>query len=113
MAKDNELIDSHVLNICSKANKKLSVLCRLSRCKCRLFGIFQQQRTLFKLFFKAQFKYSPLIWIFCTRSANNKINKFHKRALRLVYNDYNSKFEELLTKDSSFTIHHQNIRDWN
>ena len=29
---DNELIfDSHILNICSKANKKLSVLCRLKK----------------------------------------------------------------------------------
>ena len=44
--------------------------------------------------------------MFWTRSANNKINKLHERALRTVYNDYNSKFEELLTKDSSFTIHH-------
>ena len=50
--------------------------------------------------------------MFCTRSANNKINKLHERALRIVYDDNNSKFEELLGKDSSFTIHHQNIRDW-
>ena len=29
---DNELIfDSHILNICSKANKKVSVLCRLKK----------------------------------------------------------------------------------
>ena len=41
-----------------------------------------------------------------TRSANSKINKLHEIALRIVYDDYNSKFEELLTKDSSFTIHH-------
>ena len=28
---DNELIsDSHILNICSKTNKKLSVLCKLN-----------------------------------------------------------------------------------
>ena len=68
---------------------------------------------LFKWFFEAQFKYFPLIWMFCTRSANNKINKLHERTLSIVYDDYNSKFEELLTKDSSFTIYHQNIKDWN
>ena len=33
---DNELIfDNHILNICSKANKKLSVLCRLKKIKLR------------------------------------------------------------------------------
>ena len=111
MATDNEIINSHVLNICSKANEKLSVLYRLSRCKLRLYKIFQQQRTLFKSLFEAQFKYYPLIWVFCTRSANNKMKKLHKRALRIVYDDYNSKFGELSTKDSSFTIHHQN-RNW-
>ena len=48
--------------------------------------------------------------MFCGRSANNKINKLHERGLRIVYDDYNSKFEELLTKNGSFTIHHQNIQ---
>ena len=48
--------------------------------------------------------------MFCSRSSNNKISKLHERALRIVYDDYNSKFEELLTKESSFTIHHKNIQ---
>ena len=50
------------------------------------------------------------MWMLCSRSANNKINKLHERALRIVYYDYNSKFEEFLTKDGSFTIHHQIIQ---
>ena len=48
--------------------------------------------------------------MFFSRSSNNKINKLHERALRIVYDDYNSKFEELLTKDGPFTIHHKNIQ---
>ena len=50
--------------------------------------------------------------MFCSRSANKKINKLHERALRIVYDDYNSKFEELLTKKSSFTIHQKTLRHW-
>ena len=46
----------------------------------------------------------------CSRSVSNEINKLHERALKIVYDDYNSKFEELLTKDGSFTIHHKNIQ---
>ena len=47
--------------------------------------------------------------MFC-RSANSKINKLRERSLRIIYDHYNSKFEDFLTKDSSFTIHHQNIQ---
>ena len=32
------------------------------------------------------------------------------KALRLVYGDYGSTFEELLEKDNSFTVHHYNIQ---
>ena len=35
----------------------------------------------------------------CSRFANSKISKLHERALRVVHGDYNSKIEELLTKD--------------
>ena len=48
--------------------------------------------------------------MFCSRKANNKINKLHERALRIVYDDDISSFEQLLEKDNSFTIHHQNIQ---
>ena len=48
--------------------------------------------------------------MFYSRTANNKINKLHERALRLVYDDYVSTFEELLEKDNSFTAHHYNIQ---
>ena len=61
---DNKLkLDSHILNICSKANRKLSILCFIKCFKCfRLKTIltFQLRRILFKSLFKAQFRYDPL-----------------------------------------------------
>ena len=39
---------------------------------------------------------------------NNKINRLHKKALRIVYHDLS--FEELLQKDNSFSIHDRNIQ---
>jgi len=48
--------------------------------------------------------------MFHNRTLNNRINKIHERALRLVYNDNISTFSELLTKDGSFCIHHRNIQ---
>ena len=41
---------------------------------------------------------------------NNKINRIHERALRLVYSDHVSSFDELLKKGQSFSIHHRNIQ---
>ena len=71
---------------------------------------FKKLRTVFKTFFESQFKYCPLTWMFYSRTTNNKINNLHERALRLVYDDYRSTFEELLEKDNSFSVHHYNIQ---
>ena len=48
--------------------------------------------------------------MFHSRTMNNKINRIHERALRLVYSDHVSSFDELLKKDRSFCIHHRNIQ---
>ena len=48
--------------------------------------------------------------MFHSRAMNNKINHNYERALRLVYSDYISYFDELLKKDRSFSIHHRNIQ---
>ena len=102
---DNELkFDKHVSKICSKASRKLSVLARMSK-----LLSFEKRRVIFKSFAECQFKYCPLIWMFHSRHTNNKINRLHERALRIVYNDYESTFEQLLINDKSFCIHHQNI----
>ena len=47
--------------------------------------------------------------MFCSCEMNRKINHIHARALRLVYDDYTSSFEELLRKDRSVSFHHRNI----
>ena len=42
---------------------------------------------------------------------NKKINHVHARALRLVYNDYRTPFDELLKNDKSVSIHYRNIHN--
>ena len=67
---DNELkCDIHVLEICSKAGRKLSALDRMSK-----LTSFRKRRTLFKTFIESQFKYCPFIWMFHNRSTNNTVN---------------------------------------
>ena len=71
----------------------------------------QKKRTLYKVFIESQFKYCPLTWMFHGCKTNYKIKRLQERALRLIYNDSISSFEELLSKDGTFTIHEQNIQN--
>ena len=48
--------------------------------------------------------------MFHSRRTKNKINRLHERALRIVYADNVSTFDQLLAMDQSFCIHHQNIQ---
>ena len=47
---------------------------------------------------------------FNNRKLNHRINKIHERALRIVYNDQQCTFEELLERDNAFTIHERNTQ---
>ena len=46
----------------------------------------------------------------CNKSLNNKTNRLHKRHHRIVYNYKKSNFNELLVKDSSLSLYHENLR---
>ena len=92
-------------NICSKANRKLNALTRVAK-----FLPFKKRHILFKAFIESQFKYCPLAWMFHERQINDKINKVHERAKRIMFNDIITPFEELLVKDETFTMHHQNVQ---
>ena len=103
---DNNLrFDKHVSNIFLKVNRKLSALTRVAK-----FVLIKKRRVLFKAIVESQFKYCPLAWIFHGREINDKINKLHERALRIVYNDTVTSFENFPIKDKAFTIHQQNIQ---
>ena len=75
----------------------------------KLFSI-KKRGTLFKAFVQPQFKYCPIVWMFHGRRTNSKINKLDERALRIVYDDEVSTFDQLLAMDKCFCIYHQNIQ---
>ena len=103
---DNKLdFNYHVSTIYKKASLKLHALARVSH-----FISKEKLRILLKAFVESQFGYCPLIWMFHNRTLNNKINKLHERALRLVYNNSTSSFDDLLSMDNSFSIHHRNLQ---
>ena len=48
--------------------------------------------------------------MFHDRTLNRSINKIQERALRIVYDDQLSTFDELLQIDKFFTVHERNIQ---
>ena len=48
--------------------------------------------------------------MFFSRRANKRINKLHKGTLRLVYDDHETSFSDLLAKDGSFPAQHTSIQ---
>ena len=103
---DNKLnFGQHVSKLCKKVSSKLHALARISNYMSK-----DKLRVIMKSFIESQFGYCPLVWMFHSRTLNNRINKLHERGLRLVYKDPSLSFEELLQKDNSFTIHHRNLQ---
>ena len=66
-------------------------------------------KVIMRVFITSQFPYCPLVCMCHNRTLKNKINKLYERALRLVYDDRESTFEELLNKDQSVTIHQKDL----
>ena len=44
------------------------------------------------------------------RSLNHKINRLRERCFQSIYSDKKSSFDQLLDKDESVSMHHQNIQ---
>ena len=77
--------DDHINHLCKKASLKLNALARIAP-----FMNVSKKQIIMKSFIELQFGYCPLIWMFHSRGLNNKINRFHERALRITYNDKSS-----------------------
>ena len=102
---NNELsFDSQLLEICKKASRKLYALGRVT-----LYMNLSKRKIPMNVFFNSQFSYCPLLWMCHSRIINNKINRLHKRCLRIIYCDNQSSFEELQEKDSYSREEHSNI----
>ena len=97
--------DDHISDICKKAGRKISALSRVTP-----YMRIAKKRILINAFFTSQFSYCPPVWMCYSRTNNSKINRLHERCLRLVYNDKQSSFNELLEKDGSVSIHMRNIQ---
>ena len=84
--------------VCKKVSQKLHALARVLK-----FISKKNLRVIMKTFILSQFSYFPLVWMWHSRTLNNKINKLPERALSLVYDDRHSTL-------NSVNIHHRNLQ---
>ena len=96
--------DKHIKSLCRKVGQKLNVLARISNCLTH-----DQKRLLLNSIIKSHFSYCPLIWMFCSHSLNNLINRIRERALRLIHNDHVSTFQDILEITKEKTIQQNNL----
>ena len=95
----------HILSSCKKTTCKLHTLSGVGK-----YMTLNKRRILMKSFIVSQFNYCPLISMIHSRCLNNKINYIHERALRIVYDDYSSTFEDLPNIEKSVTIHQRTLQ---
>ena len=96
---------NHINKLCNPANKKLSAINRLR------YAISPPQvKILIESHILSYFFYCPLIWMFLNKKEINKINKIHKRSLRILSNDFRETFENLLALYNSDKIHIRHLR---
>ena len=97
--------NGHVKMLCSRASSKTKQLFRL-RNKLN----YSQKLILYHSYIMSAFSYCPVIWMFCGKTMNAKINRVHKRSLQALYNDFDSSYEELLKMSNQTTVHEINKR---
>ena len=95
----------HITKICRSTANQLQALIRL-----RMFLNFEERKTLINSYFHPNVNYCPLVWMFSSVKSLNKVESFQKRALRSLYEDYVSSYEELLKKAEKETMKVNRLR---
>lgn len=83
--------NTRVTNISKKASRQLNVMKRLGHCLNKLAKV-----TMYHSFVLSNFNYCPLTWSFTNETNLKKLEKIQERALRFIYHDKSSSYEDLL-----------------
>ena len=97
--------DEHITSLCRKVSQKLNALARVAH-----YMNLAQCRLIMNAFIFLQFGYCSKVWMFHSRKLNNRINNIHERALRIVFRDYESTFQQLLKENKSASLHQRNLQ---
>ena len=91
--------DPHISHICEKGAAQLNVLKRL-----KSFISFAEKEVLVQSFVYSNFNCCPLVWYFSSSKSLQRIERIQERALRFLYNDHKSSYDDLLTRSKNCTM---------
>ena len=95
----------HIDQMCKLARNKTNALRRIVN-----FISEENAVSLCNTYFFSAFTYCPLIWMFCFKESNNKINNIQERTLKILHGKNDLTFDELLTKYKLVKNHVKNLR---
>ena len=98
----NRNFNDHTKMLCRKAASQLAVLQRLSNCL-----DFGARMAIFRCFILSHFNYCNLVWHFCGATNTARLERLQCRALKFVFQDWNSSYEDLLKKSSCLHLNWQ------
>ena len=96
---------AHISNISKSAANHLNTLILLQK-----FLSFEEKKILINRCFMANLNYCPLVWIFSNVVSLEKIKNLQKRALRFLYESYNTSYEDLSLKSSFSSMNVKRLR---
>ena len=94
----------HTQNICHKANKTKALF------RIRKLLNLEQAQVFAEAYISSNFRYCPLIWMFCGKRCDNLIVKTDYRTFKAIYDTNTRSYEELLHLSGEKKIHTQNLQ---
>ena len=86
----------HINNVVKKTYFKLYALRRLGFLACSML--------------ESRFAYCPLIWMFCSKTDMQRVEKVQYKTLQAVFNNYMTTYDELLALDNKLKIHQRHLQ---
>jgi len=98
----NLTFNMQIDDVCKKAGRQINAVMRL----CNVLDT-EVKVAIYKSFIQSNFNYCPVIWLICGETNLSKLAKLQYRALKFVYNDFTSDYEQLLLKGNhvSMSVH--------
>ena len=96
---DSLKFDLHISDMCKKASRQINALKRISK-----FLTQDSRKSIYRSFIAANFNYCPISWMFCGKKNTSKLEKLQERALRLVFCDQISSYDDLLKRGNFLSL---------
>ena len=92
--------NKHVSLICKKSAWQLCALRRISK-----YLSSEAKMYIFKSYIASNFNYCKVAWHFCSKKSRLKLERLQEKGLRIVSDDYESSYDELLCKYKVKSLH--------